>query len=224
MDVKIIILIIVTILSLIFGSIVSYATIIKNRKLYSILKAFPLLFLIIGFVICYPTKPILYLALIFALSGDILLIFKKSKLFYIGAVSFFISHLLFITNYFLIIDYSLNYIPLYLFITTPLLFIVLVLSFGIAKFKKLKANAFLTPIYFSGLILNFYLAINCLILIKDLAFIICIIGYLFFILSDAFIAIQKFIKTYKYHDFYIISTYYIAQILISIGLFAYMIP
>ena len=68
MDVKIIILIIVTILSLIFGSIVSYATIIKNRKLYSILKAFPLLFLIIGFVICYPTKPILYLALIFALS------------------------------------------------------------------------------------------------------------------------------------------------------------
>ena len=197
MDVKIIILIIVTILSLIFGSIVSYATIIKNRKLYSILKAFPLLFLIIGFVICYPTKPILYLALIFALSGDILLIFKKSKLFYIGAVSFFISHLL---------------------------FIVLVLSFGITKFKKLKANAFLTPIYFSGLIINFYLAINCLILIKDLAFIICIIGYLFFILSDAFIAIQKFIKTYKYHDFYIISTYYIAQILISIGLFAYMIP
>ena len=63
MDFKIIILIIITILSLIFGSIVSYATIIKNRKLYSILKVFPLLFLIIGFVICYPTKPILYLAL-----------------------------------------------------------------------------------------------------------------------------------------------------------------
>ena len=95
MDVKIIILIIITILSLIFGSIVSYSTIIKNRKLYSILKVFPLLFLIIGFVICYPTKPILYLALIFALSGDIFLIFKKSKLFYVGALSFFISHLLY---------------------------------------------------------------------------------------------------------------------------------
>ncbi len=223
MKIEVIVLIIVTLISLIFGTIASYATVIKNRKLYMVLKTFPLISLIIGFIICYPLKPILYLTLIFAFLGDFCLLFKVKRMFYIGAISFFISHCLFITNYFLIIYSTLNTVPLYLIITVPLLFVFIVLTFGICFYKKIKIFAFLTPIYFSGLIINLYLAINALILTNDLAFLICVIGYLIFILSDIFIALQKFIKTFKYHDFYIISTYYIAQILISIGLFAYLI-
>ncbi len=218
-------LIIFYILYTCFASIDCYGCFKENRKIHLIFKCIPIFLITILSLIIVPQNYMLFFGFLFALIGDALILIKDNKKAFLGgATSFFIGHVFLFVFYLLIIyKYNSNHIPIFVYIVAPLIIVFMGLLFGLLLYKKMKALSIFTGIYYSILFVNLFMIIVALIYTKSLLFIMCIVGYLFFISSDFLIGIRQFKAKFKHQNFLIISTYFVAQLLISLGLFLLLI-
>ena len=190
-----------------------YSNYKKIETIRVITKPFCMLFLALSVIMIRSYYPLLYIALFFALIGDVLLLFKKNRiLFILGGTCFAIEHVL---NFITISNIIAN-IPFYVYIITY----VSIYTFGLLGLirKEKKLLSYIATSYFNFHLSNIIISIIALILTKNILFLLVIFGYMFFAFSDFLIAFRIFYHDFKNRSFYLIVTYLIAQVMIMMGL------
>ena len=215
MDWKSITIIVFSIIFLIFSFISLYFCFIRDEKHRKLFKAFPLITLIVLLMIVDIDNPLIYLALTFGLIGDLFLLSWNKTMFLTGATSFLVEHIL--------VAYLLNQATgifnNYLFIPFSILLITLpILSTLLLKKYARPLFTIFGGIYGTALIMNTIYSFYLYSLTNSTFMLIISLSYILFIISDSLIARKRFIKPFKYIQFIIMLTYYIAQFGIFINL------
>lgn len=179
-------------------------------------KVFPLLFLTIVGIYMAPNHPLLYIASFLGFLGDLLIIFEKKKVFfYIGGVSFFVGHILYLILMLTVNGISYSW---YHYLIAGICLIALVIVFKIALKKQFNLlQSICAALYFGILFLLLVNSIVISIKYSVPSMLLITLGYVIFIMSDTILVIKDFIKEFKRDDFYVMSTYLFAQISIMIG-------
>lgn len=193
----------------------------ENEKARKISKPFAIFFLTVAIIFLVPKYPLIYLFPFFSLLGDVALIWKrKSKAFFIlGFGFFFIAHLCNLAQMTIFLTKSSISIPVVTYVIYGIsLALIIYFLYPITK-KIVGPIALLGNIYMPTL-----LFIGLFSLLVTAAFansyqgLLIALGYVFFIFSDGFLIYSNFIKDVKRHDFYVMSSYLIAELLIALGL------
>ncbi len=147
------------------------------------------------------------LAMLFSLIGDIFLTLDKSKFIY-GLISFLIAHLIYIFAFKHQVSFGM---PYYMFLPFTL--------YGILMYKFLEKNLgklkIAVIVYILTILIMGLTAINRYYIDANNFNLSLLIGALLFIISDSVIAINKFKGKFNSAEFIILSTYYLAQLLIA---------
>lgn len=171
-----------------------------------LLKVLPIILL---FVVVFKTKPssirsILLCALVFSACGDLLLAFDQ---FIYGVAAFLLAQL----SYAVI--FKANWKAAKIRIT---------LSLGLIVYVSIMAGLLLPKLGELQIPVSAYLvaitAMGLLAAQSKLPFCWAVLGALLFIISDSFIAINKFIQPIPLAGYWVMSTYYLAQIMLVTGL------
>ena len=159
---------------------------------------------------------LIYLGLVFALIGDILLIFESRKIYFIvGACCFSITHIL---NFILVSKYlpeRFNWLYFGIVILVGYLVVELVRPIIKNKMKKMAYPALAYLYIVLALIINIAIA---LISTHNYAFLIMLFGGAFFFTSDIILTIHTFVKQIKKGNFILMLFYVLGQSLIYIPL------
>lgn len=179
-------------------------------------KTFTTLFLGVAVAIAIPNEPLVYIGCFMGMLGDAFLL-KKHKVwpFVLGMVSFLAGHALYIAAYMKLCG-TLHW-AYYVFTA---LFLVLFPIIGIHFTRKIvhqKGIAFGGTVYFGVLFMNLIWAIIASANGHANYVLLCVFGALCFIISDMFLTYTLFKRNVKRRDFYIMSTYLLAQTLIVLG-------
>lgn len=156
--------------------------------------------------------------LLLGFQGDALLIFKNQKCFLCGLLSFLFGHILYITAMFRRIENFESYLPLFVIIE-----LIHFTVFSIVFMKYLLVG-FKNEMMYYGFIYGVALSLLDSFAIYSLCMnfcyqnIILLIGTANFNLSDFILAYHSFVKNIKYGNFYLMTTYIIAQSFIAIGM------
>lgn len=153
-------------------------------------------------------------ALVFSLSGDLLLMFDhvSPNYFLAGLGSFLLSHLF----------YTLVFLDKRNKEKTPILFPTLIVVYAISLLFILKnglGNLVIPVVIYVFAILS--MAIAAILrkgVVTSFSYKLALIGALLFVISDTFIAINKFYTTLTNEHFLIMSTYALAQYCIVMGI------
>ena len=189
---------------------------LEKEKLRKCFKVFPLLFLTIIGIIAAPSHPLLYVASFLGFLGDLFIIFEKKKVFfYLGGLSFFIGHILY-----LILMLGLNNVVYewYHYVSIVASFILVIFIFYNAVKEKFSLTDVICGAFYFGILI--LLLINALfisIYLKSYYLLLVGLGYILFIISDTMLIIKDFIREFKRDDFYVMSTYLLAEISIVFG-------
>ncbi|SFA86382.1 Uncharacterized membrane protein YhhN [Flavobacterium swingsii] len=167
----------------------------------------------------FSTKKWLLLALIFSWIGDVILMFAdKGELYFIfGLVSFLVAHILFIV---LFIkqksegNYAKNWQFWFGFVAV-LVYLGSMLSLLFPKLGDLKIPV---SVYAFTISLMLVMAIKGYFSWQKPMNILILIGALFFVISDSFLAINKFYNPILSANFIIMFTYIVAQYCIVSGI------
>ncbi|MBC7473442.1 MAG: lysoplasmalogenase [Candidatus Sericytochromatia bacterium] len=155
-------------------------------------------------------RNLIILAMIFSLIGDILLILDKSKFIY-GLLSFLIAHLIYIFAF----THQVNFrLPYYIFLPF-ILYGILIYKFLENNLGKLKIAV---VVYIFSILIMGLTAINRYYIYANNFNLLLVIGALLFIISDSVIAINKFRSKFNSAEFIILSSYYLAQLLIAFSI------
>lgn len=152
-------------------------------------------------------------ALVFSLIGDILLMFvKDSELYFLaGLGSFLVAHIMYCIAFFKQRNPKVN----------PLIFIILLLIYasGLNYLIFAGLGEFLIPvlIYMIVIMAMAVLAYTRLAAVSKFSYSWVLLGALFFLISDSFLAINKFYEPLKHGNMLIMNTYALAQYLIIFG-------
>lgn len=199
------------------ATVTNLVFILKEKKLgRQISKGF-IVGMLIFYVICSKENNIfLYISLFASLAGDILLLFKDKKLYFILGASFFALAQIF---YFIVTTKVLPTNFNWCYYGIVILLGYLVVEF-IRKLLKKSFGKYAIPasIYFytvGAVILN--LLCGTLFNFNLISF-VALIGSMCFLASDILLSINRFVKKIKYGEFLIILLYALAQILIIIPL------
>ncbi len=204
--------------SLLFISIVVELVLafMEKERLRKIFKIFPLLFLSIVAIYLVPEYPLLYVASLLGCLGDLLIIFEKRKIFfYLGGISFFVGHILYLLLMLDLSDVTYNWYH-YLIIIISLVGLFFVL-FAITKNQLGLIEKIAASFYFGILILLLVNAAFITFKYNEPRTSLILVGYILFIISDIILVIKDFIKEFKRDDFYVMSTYIFAELSIVIG-------
>ena len=160
---------------------------------------------------------LIYLGLFASLVGDMLLLMKKRKLFFIvGATSFSLTHII---NFIVLFRYLPNRISNWMYVVIlVLLGYLLVESFRPLLKKKLDKLSYACLAY---LCIVFILMINSFIITLtsfNVNFLFISVGYALFLASDDILTINMFIKPIKKGNFILMVLYILAQSFIYIPL------
>ena len=153
---------------------------------------------------------ILAISLLFSSIGDVLLDIPGEKMFLFGLVSFLIAHLLYI------VLFARNFPrPLKSNLTQKLIIVAV-------PIYSIIMTAWLWPGLgeLAGPVIFYICAITAMVISAALAGFssrLILVGALLFFLSDSLIAINKFKLPIKYNDYLVWSTYYAAQLSITLG-------
>jgi uncharacterized membrane protein YhhN len=170
-----------------------------------LIKIIPIALLVGGVININPssTRSILLLALVFSGCGDLFLAFDA---FILGVAAFLLAQL---SYAFLFRSYWQG-----LFKRWPLNFLLIIYMFGMAWLLipnlddlQIPVMAYLITITSMGL-----LAFQ-----SSLPICWAVLGALLFIISDSFIAINKFINPFPFESYWIMRTYYAAQFMLVTG-------
>lgn len=167
----------------------------------------------------FPTKNWLLFALIFSWIGDVILLFAdKGELYFIfGLVSFLVAHILFIV---LFIkqksegNYAKNW-QFWLGFVAVLVYLGSMLSLLFPKLGDLKIPV---SVYAFTISLMLVMAIKGYFSWQKPMNLLILIGALFFVTSDSFLAINKFYNPILSANFIIMFTYIVAQYCITAGI------
>lgn len=176
----------------------------------------PLLILFYLFNVSSPNNYII-IALVCGFLGDVFLMWPSKQTFVLaGLLSFLMGHIFYIII-FLNSTQFLNTMPFYF-----LIFLLPYLLLGLYVIKKLlpfmKSMKIPASIYMSILIIMSFTSFTRIFSVPFLSFLLTSIGSLYFLLSDTILAFDLFKSPQKCNNFYIMSTYILAQFLIILGL------
>ena len=190
---------------------------LEKEVLRKATKCFTTLFLAIAAVIAIPTQPLVYVGTFMGMLGDFCLLKKHKVLPFVGGMlCFLVNHVLYILAFMFLCG------PLhYAFYVATGLYVILfpILGYNIGrKIIHQRHLAFAGVSYFGFLVLDLIWAIiACTQGYVDYC-ILAALGGACFIASDVFLARTLFKKDVKRRDFFIMSTYLLAQGLIVAGL------
>lgn len=194
--------------------------VLRWEKWRKITKPFCLLFLI-GFVLaCNLNRPLIYIALIFDLIGDILFCFKSKKIFVgVGMIAFLAGHCFYIwetSNVLEANSYAAHSSWCLMMAFSPILILL-------AIYPSYRLSGKDWRLAIGGSIYNGILLTLVESAILSTVFGVgymwmVLIGSILFYISDIFIALTLYKFKWKYREIIIMSTYLAAQILIVSGL------
>ncbi len=194
------------------SSAVSIYSKYKLQKIYSYVKAIPLILLIIFLIsksdFYNEVEYFVFLGLILSLLGDIALLFKKH--FYLGLIFFLLAHLLYFLGFY-IYAVKINFILLIPFLIYSFIF------FFTLNLRDIKQK-FAVVLYILAISLMGFSALNLFISEFGVATLLLFCGSILFIFSDSILSLNKFKKKFKIAELLILSSYYLAQTLITIGI------
>jgi len=161
---------------------------------------------------------LVFAGLIFSLFGDVLLLYSGSDvfLFLYGLVSFLIAHILYSSAFFR--DFK-NKPQESKYFGHLILFLMGVFSMSYYSIIRDYLNDFRVPV----LAYIFVISIMAILAgyryrrVNLLSFRLICFGAIFFVISDAALAYMKFVEPYTFAGILIMSTYMIAQFLITLG-------
>jgi len=185
-------------------------------------------------------KALIVLGLVASLAGDVFLMLPDR--FLPGLVSFLVAHLLYIAA-FVTADYGTA--PLWFIIpfvfygalmlrilwahlgtmadygTAPLWFIIPFVFYGALMLRILWAHlgTMRGPVivYMAVILLMGWMAANRWIETDQFSALLALVGAYFFIASDSVLAIERFRGTWRTAQFWVLSTYFVAQWLIALS-------
>lgn len=164
----------------------------------------------------FPTKNLLFSALVFSWIGDVILMFaNKGELYFIfGLVSFLIAHILFIVLFIKQKKMNPNSNLLWVGLILVAFYLFGMLSFLFPSLGDLKIPV---SIYATTISVMLLMAIKGYFNWPQPNNVTILLGALFFISSDSILAINKFHSEIPKSGFFIMATYIIAQYLITKG-------
>jgi uncharacterized membrane protein YhhN len=161
---------------------------------------------------------LVFAGLIFSLIGDVLLLYSVSDvfLFLYGLVSFLIAHILYSSAFFR--DFK-NKPQESKYFGHLMLFLMGVFSMSYYSIIRDYLNDFRIPVlaYIFVISIMAILASYRYRRVNLLSFRLICFGAIFFVISDAALAYMKFVEPYTFAGILIMSTYMIAQFLITLG-------
>lgn len=174
--------------------------------------------LLIVFYILSVDKPnlLLIFALILSFLGDLFLLFENKKLtFFLGLISFLITHFLYLILFTITSKYFKG-APFYIY-----LFLIPYIIYGVSFYKNLKPQidrfSKIILFYIFIIILMSFSTIPRFYYVSFYKFLFPFIGSILFIISDSLLSLRKFKKTIKENSISIMFTYILAQFLIVLG-------
>lgn len=157
----------------------------------------------------YYTALIIF-GLVFSLMGDIFLMLKSDK-FMQGLVSFLIAHIFYIVAFLDSAKIGLN-----LYAIIPIAFIGIVfLAVLLPKTGQLKIPVLIYALVLQAMVITADMFYQTVLTPGSL---MVLIGAIWFMLSDSILAFARFVKTFKFAQMAVLSTYYIAQTFIVLSL------
>ena len=173
----------------------------------------PLIIPILGLFYLKSTVKLNYLlifGLFFSFLGDVFLLFNGQLYFMLGLGSFLIAHLFYIT----IIMRKIKKIVIKRFLISALPFIIFLIVLVNCIYDNL--NELLIPVLIYGVIISLFgiVALYNYLQVRSLKTFLMFLGACIFIVSDATIAINKFLLTQVNLTALIMVTYVLAQYLI----------
>ena len=209
--------------SVIFLIIVLAEIICANTNSLTMLHYFTKPAILIALIVFYlsqcknleaKTKWLTFLALLFSLLGDILLMFdNKSENFFIsGLIAFLTAHVM--------------YILVFLKKKKPTkhtaIFVILLLIYALVMFYFLKnglGDLLIPVIVYMAVILSMILtAFLRKESVPKISYYLVFVGALFFVISDSILALNKFYKPLPFEGISIMFTYALAQLFIVLGI------
>jgi len=161
---------------------------------------------------------LVFAGLIFSLMGDIMLLYAGSDvyLFLYGLVSFLMAHILYSAAFFRDFKNNPQESKYYGHL---MLFLMGVFSMSYYSWIRDYLNDFKIPVlaYIFVISIMAILAAYRYRRVNLLSFRLICFGAIFFVISDSALAFRKFVEPYSFAGILIISTYMIAQFLITIG-------
>ena len=180
---------------------------LENRKFFYILKPLTTILIIILAYTLDPTYSILYknlliIGLIFSLMGDIFLM--SERFFLPGLISFLCTHLLYIGGFH--VETVTNHMA---WIGISLIIIgVVFYKFLFSYLGKLKIPVF---IYLSVIVLMGWQAIQLNAYWGTTSTLFAMVGSILFMVSDASLALNRFVKPLPQVQLVVLGSYYVAQ-------------
>ncbi len=159
----------------------------------------------------------LLVTLFFALGGDVFLLFKGAVYFPIGLGSFLIMQLLYIRLFLKPLIWRkfhfLSDFPFLLLVLGYVVFFLSLLWNGLSP--DLQIPVVLYALALGGMA---YFAFLRKLYVQGPQFVYVMLGALFFVLSDSLLAYNKFVASFPQNSFWVMSTYILAQLLLTLGL------
>lgn len=187
-----------------------YAVLIKNSTLELVFKPLLMVSLVLLYLSAVAKPKLIFVfALFFSFLGDVLLL-NKGDFFLYGLAAFLITHILYIKIIAQLLEKDIT--------TKMISSSVPFLLFFIGVFYLIYSNlgSMLFPVLVYGVVIATFGAISLLNYreFQSRSNFYLLFGAILFILSDSFIAINKFYHEEVYFHFVIMFTYIIAQFLI----------
>jgi uncharacterized membrane protein YhhN len=154
-------------------------------------------------------------ALLCGWAGDILLMLKDEKWFLYGMVAFLLNQIFFIISFFISISDISDFNIWGLFLLGP---VILTILFSVPRFIN-KTGDLKIPVlvYMIAILLMHIAAVLRLAEFAGLEFILIYLGSIFFIVSDVFLALNKWDEAAKQKRIINMITYFLAQFYIALG-------
>lgn len=190
---------------------------LEKEKYRRIEKPFCLALLTAFAAVTLPNHPMIYIATLCGMIGDILVILPNKKCFYVGAFCFFSGFVLYALEGLLILmGGNISVYAVVVIITTYIVMtiaIIFLLGKRItpSKGEMIGLGLYLGPL-FTLVVVMVYLTVK-----GGGVMWLSLIGSIFFLSSDLLITFTKYVKKFKRYDFYVMGTYLIAQLLIVLG-------
>jgi uncharacterized membrane protein YhhN len=161
---------------------------------------------------------LVFAGLIFSLFGDCFLLFAGTDIYFFlyGLVSFLLAHIVYSFAFFR--DFK-NNPQESKFYGNLMLFVLGVFTLSFYIFIRDYLNDFRIPV----MVYMFVISVMAILAsyrykrVNLLSFRLILFGALFFVVSDAALAFNKFVEPYPFSGILIMSTYMIAQYLITMG-------
>lgn len=189
----------------------------ENQKLRRREKFLCLLTLGLAAVFAVPNQPLIYIATFLGMTGDILVLRKKT--FNLGATMFFFGHICYLLEciFFVIGTENIGIEQIISFIAPFIIIALIIFLFCKKDAKHSTKEAIYQGVYFAILIVYIPVFTFAMSIIGSFMY-LSLIGSIIFIISDTILVVTHFGYKFKRYDFYIMLTYLLAEFLIISGL------